>query len=258
MDNVKTGAFIKELRRQKNMTQRELADLLHITDRAVSKWERGLCAPDISLLEPLAAILDVTIVDLISGERADRKEYKDDLDLAAKNILDYSNREVARKINTFIRKSTLSAVSLCLVAILLIPTLNGLVGGDGFAWRCIPAYLCAQKAAKAIETGNEQAIQTYIGNSEGMSSALAELHEQGIEIRKAEAKFFRTRLDDMFLWLEIDLTVSYENIKYQFTCNGTYRDGKVEFMPIVSLGSEWDYPPWIMQLSDALSTYDPG
>ena len=42
MDNVKTGQFIRDLRREKNMTQRELADRLHITDRAVSKWERGV------------------------------------------------------------------------------------------------------------------------------------------------------------------------------------------------------------------------
>ena len=42
MDNIKTGAFIRELRKEKNMTQKELADLLHITDRAVSKWERGV------------------------------------------------------------------------------------------------------------------------------------------------------------------------------------------------------------------------
>ena len=42
MDNIKTGAFIKELRKEKNMTQKELADLLYITDRAVSKWERGV------------------------------------------------------------------------------------------------------------------------------------------------------------------------------------------------------------------------
>ena len=48
MDNVKTGSFIKELRKEKDMTQKQLADRLHITDRAVSKWERGVCAPDIS------------------------------------------------------------------------------------------------------------------------------------------------------------------------------------------------------------------
>ena len=69
MDNAKTGAFIRELRRERNMTQKELADELHITDRAVSKWERGLNAPDIALLEPLSEALGVTIAELIRGER---------------------------------------------------------------------------------------------------------------------------------------------------------------------------------------------
>ena len=50
MDNLKTGAFIKSCRKEKRMTQKELADRLHVTDRAVSKWERGLSAPDIALL----------------------------------------------------------------------------------------------------------------------------------------------------------------------------------------------------------------
>ena len=57
MDNMKTGQLIRDLRKEKGMTQKELADKLHITDRAVSKWERGLCAPEISLLEPLAEAL---------------------------------------------------------------------------------------------------------------------------------------------------------------------------------------------------------
>ena len=51
MDPTKTGALIRALRKERNMTQKDLAERLHITDRAVSKWERGLCAPDISLLE---------------------------------------------------------------------------------------------------------------------------------------------------------------------------------------------------------------
>ena len=67
MDNLKTGAFIKSCRKEKKMTQKELADRLHVTDRAVSKWERGLSAPDIALLEPLASVLGVTIVELLSG-----------------------------------------------------------------------------------------------------------------------------------------------------------------------------------------------
>ena len=91
-----------------------------------------------------------------------------------------------------------------------------------------------------------------------MFSSLSELNEQGITIRKAEAKFWRTRLDDMFLLLEVDFIVIYQDIKYQFTCSGTYRNGKVEFMNIVNPGWGQEYPEWILQLNDALSTYDPG
>ena len=64
MDPVKTGTLIRALRKERNMTQKDLAEHLHITDRAVSKWERGLCAPDISLLESLAETLGVSILEL--------------------------------------------------------------------------------------------------------------------------------------------------------------------------------------------------
>lgn len=60
------GALIARLRKEKNMTQQELASRLQITDKAVSKWERGLSCPDISLLPQLAEILGVTVDDLVS------------------------------------------------------------------------------------------------------------------------------------------------------------------------------------------------
>ncbi len=197
-------------------------------------------------------------MELISGEHVNGGEYTEDIDSAAKDILAYSNQEITRKIKASTKRMMVSAVSVCLLVVLLIPALNGLIWGDGFAWRCIPAYLCAQKAAEAIETGDEQGIRTYIGNSDGMFEALWELHQQGVDIWEAEAKFLRTRLDDMFLRLEVELVVMYKDIKYQFTCNGTYRNGKVEFMNIVNPSVGQDYPEWILQLSDALSTYDPG
>ena len=73
MDMQKMGAFIRELRKEQNMTQKDLAEQLHITDRAVSKWERGLNGPDLSTLEPLAEVLQVTVTELIAGERAERR-----------------------------------------------------------------------------------------------------------------------------------------------------------------------------------------
>lgn len=110
MDNITTGGFIKELRKEKDMTQKQLADLLHITDRAVSKWERGICAPDISLLEPLAEILGVSIVELIRGERAERPE---EPEASAKEIIRYSRSEVARKVRG-VRKKYLIAAAVFL------------------------------------------------------------------------------------------------------------------------------------------------
>lgn len=258
MDNTKTGAFIKELRKEKDMTQKELADLLHITDRAVSKWERGLCAPDISLLEPLALALGTTVTELISGERQGTEKYTAETDLAVKNIITYSENEIIQKTKAVKRRMLSYGISAFLALLLLIPTLNGIIGGNGFAWECIPAYFCAQNAAKAVQTYDEEAIQTYIGNSDGVFTALSELKDQGVFIREADANFSRTRLEDMFLLVEVDFIVMYEDIHYQFTCSGTYDNGQIEFMNIVNPMVGQEYPAWILQLSDALSTYNPG
>ncbi len=116
MDNVKTGSFIKELRKEKDMTQKQLADRLHITDRAVSKWERGVCAPDIALLEPLSEILGVSIVELIQGERAERPG---EPEAGAREILSYSRSEVTRKVRG-VQKKYLAIAALCFAAIALI------------------------------------------------------------------------------------------------------------------------------------------
>ena len=67
MDAVKTGCLIAERRKQLNMTQKELAQKLHVSAQAVSKWERGLSFPDVSLLEPLAQQLDLTVSEVLSG-----------------------------------------------------------------------------------------------------------------------------------------------------------------------------------------------
>ena len=69
MDAVKTGCLIAERRKQLNMTQKELAQKLHVSAQAVSKWERGLSFPDIALLEPLAQQLDLTVSEVLTGSR---------------------------------------------------------------------------------------------------------------------------------------------------------------------------------------------
>ncbi|MBQ9979708.1 MAG: helix-turn-helix transcriptional regulator [Oscillospiraceae bacterium] len=71
MDKSKTGALIAELRKEKGFTQKQLAELLHVSDRTVSKWERGAGFPDVGLLEALADTLGLSVVELISGERSE-------------------------------------------------------------------------------------------------------------------------------------------------------------------------------------------
>ena len=67
MDAKKTGCFIAEKRKERNLSQRELAEYLHITDKAVSKWERGISFPDITILIPLSEALNVSLYDLLTG-----------------------------------------------------------------------------------------------------------------------------------------------------------------------------------------------
>jgi len=68
MNRYVTGAMIRQMREQKNMTQEELAAQLYVSSKAVSKWETGQGLPDISLLEPLAKALDISIIELFSGQ----------------------------------------------------------------------------------------------------------------------------------------------------------------------------------------------
>lgn len=68
MDSEKIGNFIYKLRKEKNMTQKELADRMHLSDRTISKWERGAGCPDISLLQELAECLGVNIEVILEGD----------------------------------------------------------------------------------------------------------------------------------------------------------------------------------------------
>ena len=72
MDTKNIGAFICKLRKEKGMTQQQLADKLQVTDKAVSKWERGLACPDISILPQIAEILGVNVDDLLSNPTTDK------------------------------------------------------------------------------------------------------------------------------------------------------------------------------------------
>ena len=93
MDKIKIGKFISSKRKEKNITQSKLAEMLNITDRAISKWENGICLPDASTMPLLCEILGITINDLFSGELVDMKDNEKRLE---KNLLEMTKLKEQR------------------------------------------------------------------------------------------------------------------------------------------------------------------
>lgn len=86
MENENIGKLISKIRKEKGMTQKDLANKLNVTDRAVSKWERGICCPDISLLKDLSNILGISISKLICGEEVSEESINKTIQYTEKNI----------------------------------------------------------------------------------------------------------------------------------------------------------------------------
>ncbi len=104
MDQEKIGKFIAKLRKEKGLTQEDLAEKLKVSTNAVSKWERGICLMDMSLLVPLSEIFKVQVLDILSGEIVSQNE-KEKATKLLEETVDYSSKEIKRfkrKIPLFI------------------------------------------------------------------------------------------------------------------------------------------------------------
>ena len=103
---------MRRLRKKLNITQKSLADKIGYSEKTVSKWERGLCFPDISVLIPLTEILNISLYDLLRGEKVNRKEVEETL----KDTINYSNSEIInlpgmpqfRMINSIVGEKTIT------------------------------------------------------------------------------------------------------------------------------------------------------
>ena len=96
MNAQKTGSLIAAIRKEQNRTQQDLANELGVSSAAISKWERGIGFPDVSLIEPLATSLGITIAELLKGERienGDANEYENLLS----DVVKVSKKEISKK-----------------------------------------------------------------------------------------------------------------------------------------------------------------
>ena len=122
MDNLQFGAFVAQLRKERNMTQKELADTLKVTDKAVSKWETGKGFPDVKLLEPLAKALGVSLVELMEGRHLEAEALPmKEAEQVVSRAMDRSQRTTARRYLKLLSALLIGIGVLCLLR--LIPTL---------------------------------------------------------------------------------------------------------------------------------------
>lgn len=101
MNQIEIGKFIAACRKNKNMTQNQLAEMLNTTNKSVSKWENGICLPDASLYEPLCDILGITINELFAAQKIKNEDYQKIADENLMKMLKYKLYQFGDKSISF-------------------------------------------------------------------------------------------------------------------------------------------------------------
>ena len=112
MNQEKIGKFIASVRKEKNITQNELAERLGVSDRPIGSWENGRNMPDVSLFKPLCEELGVTLNDLLSGEKVSENCYQERLEENIISAIDYSNKKIEKNNNVM----ALAFIILCVLS----------------------------------------------------------------------------------------------------------------------------------------------
>ena len=114
MNQAKIGKFIAELRKEKGLTQEQLAEKLGVTSKSISRWENGKTMPDLSLMKPLCNELEITINDLLSWEKIEKPNYQAKFEENILNTINYTDK----KINKI--KLIFKVVIVCILLLVII------------------------------------------------------------------------------------------------------------------------------------------
>jgi len=135
MDNEKMGQFISELRKSHQMTQKDLAAKLNVSDKAVSKWERGLSYPDILLLAPISEILGITVTELLNGERTGQEVVNAETNVI--NALEYVGKTTKSKAKLVLNILATIFSIIILMGICVVSIVDVAISGT-LTWSLIP------------------------------------------------------------------------------------------------------------------------
>lgn len=139
MDQIKIGQFISQMRKEKGLTQRQLADELLISDRTVSKWETGKGMPDVSLMMPLCEILGINVNELLSGEKLSDEEYRQKAEENIVNILGEKKTNIKRLLTS----GTIFIVSGIAAGLNLAAIVSGNLNGKAAIMLAVSAVITA-------------------------------------------------------------------------------------------------------------------
>ena len=119
MDQIKIGGFLKDLRKEKGITQEQLAEKLGVSGRTISRWETGNNMPDISLLVEIAEFFDVSIPEIIKGERKS-EDMKEETKEVAETMSDYARAEKEQLLKSIRNMSIIGLAALLFFMVLNI------------------------------------------------------------------------------------------------------------------------------------------
>ena len=122
MNQEKIGKFIAKCRKDKKMTQSDLAEKLGVTDKSIGNWENGRNMPDLSLFKPLCDELGININDLLSGEKINKEEYQEKFEENIVNTIDYSTKRINKYSNVIGLLFVIFGLFISMSAIMIFPS----------------------------------------------------------------------------------------------------------------------------------------
>lgn len=149
MNQEKIGKFISKLRKERNLTQEDLAEKLNISSKSVSRWENGKCMPDISLLIPLSEILDITVNELVNGELTKKDKIKEQSTISTKNTINYANTIIKKEKHK-------SYFIIILTIIVIIPLILAMIDYHFIKKGDTPIFMLKL-------TDDKEKVESYIG-----------------------------------------------------------------------------------------------
>lgn len=270
MDNKKIGLFIADLRKEKNLTQKMLASKLYVSDKAVSKWERGICMPDIALIEKLAQILEVNVSDILKGEKV-KKMTKQNTDEIVKSSITFFEKRYFKNKITKILITLIIIFPLLYLSLLIIGEFNNgkialSIWGNTYSkevptFSLIKSKKVTKKYLNAISNYDYETIELLLEeNIEKNNSLLNDwiTYKEYINSLKylEKAKVYLTSYKLLFCYnynrylennysldytCEYDLTFKYDDIYYKKGARLKHSNGKVSVSDIYLTSDNYNY-----------------